>query len=54
MKQKTDEKKILMCFFPDQPFYIFSQKDCLIDCLRDWVSSSIENSKGLRVHDVIT
>ena len=50
--KKPDKKKILMCFFPDQPFYIFSQKDCLdlLDCLQH----SIENSKGLSVNDVIT
>ena len=47
LKQKTDEKKILMCFLPDQPFYILSQKDCL------WALSSIENSKGLSVRNVI-
>ena len=27
-------KKILCRFFPDQPFYIFSQKDRLLDRLR--------------------
>ena len=33
--QKPDEKKNPMpFFFPDQPFYIFSQKDRLLDRLR--------------------
>ena len=29
---KPDEKKILWCFFRDQPLYICPQKDCFLEC----------------------